>query len=155
MVYSLRLPLRFALALFLAAIALTALPLLTGCSTTAPGADGPLPPDRVQRIARMAVWTTTVGMVGAKPEREVQFRKAQVAIDVLVKNQVWDVGALAAALNSTGVDEFTGAEGRLILAGTALLIDTIAGREVDLSDQQYLRAVILGAQEGLALALGE
>ena len=123
--------------------------------TPAPAPSGPITPARIQKIARLAVWTTTTGLVINRPDRLVAFQKAQLAINKLVAEQTWDVAALSKALTSTGEKEFTGSEGRLIMAGTALLIDTIAGESVDLRNVENIRAVILGAQAGLNLALGE
>jgi len=125
--------------------------LFPGCAT--PGESGGLTPQRVERITRLAVWTTTTAWTIKRPESEPAFRSALRGIDALAAEERWDVTALASALTATGSDTFTGAEGRLIISGTTLLIDTIAGERVDLRNAEYARSVILGAQAGLRLAL--
>lgn len=127
---------------------------LVGCSTTS-GNPGPVTPAKVEKITRLAVWTTTVGWTAKNPESEPKFRAALKGIDALVAEQNWDVVALTSALTKSGEKAFTGPEGRLIVSGTTLLIDTLAGDSVDLRKVEYAQSVILGAQAGLRLALGE
>lgn len=124
----------------------------TGCMTTG-GGQG-LTPDRVQRITRTAVFGTATVWTIKKPESKPAFEAALRGIDALVAEERWDTVALASALTGTGVDTFTSDEARLIIAGTTLAMETLAGSEVDLANVQYARAVILGAQAGLRQALG-
>lgn len=148
--------------LLLALVALSPVAFV-GCGTTG-GSGGPvaggdtnapvLTPQRVEKITRLAVWTTTTAWTAKKPESEAKFRNALRGVDSLVAEENWDVTALASALTSSGSDSFTGAEGRLIVSGTTLLIDTFAGDKVDVRKSEYAKAVVLGAQAGLRLGLG-
>lgn len=123
-----------------------------GCGTLGGGGEG-LTPLRVQRITRTAVFGTATVWTIKKPESRPAFEAALRGITVLVSEERWDTAALAASLTGTGVDTFTGDEARLIIAGTTLAMETLAGSEVDLSNSEYARAVILGAQAGLQQAL--
>ena len=125
-----------------------------GGSTTS-GNPGPVTPAKVEKITRLAVWTTTVGWTAKHPESEPKFRAALKGIDALVAEQNWDVVALASALTASGESTFTGPEGKLIVSGTTLLIDALAGDKVDVRKAEYAKSVILGAQAGLRLALGQ
>lgn len=140
--------------------------IFAGCDTLKPGSGtgGPISsgdtnapvmtPQRVQKITRLAVWNTTTAWTTRKPESVPKFEAALRGVDALVAEQNWDVNALAVSLTSSGSDTFTGSEGRLIISGTTLLIDTIAGETVDVRKSEYAQAVILGAQAGLRLGLG-
>lgn len=127
---------------------------IVGCSTV-PGESGPVTPARVEKLTRLAVWTTATGWTIKHPESEPKFRAALKGIDALVAEENWDVVALASALTSSGESAFTGPEGRLLISGTTLLVDTLAGDSVDLRKVEYARSVVLGAQAGLRLALGQ
>lgn len=141
----------------LLALLLPAFLLQPGCTTTggAGSSDNQvITPQRVEKITRLAVWTTTTAWTTRQPDSVPKFQAALRGVDALVLEQNWDVTALASALTSSGSDSFTGSEGRLIISGTTLLIDTIAGDRVDVRKYEYAQAVILGAQAGLRLGLG-
>lgn len=140
-------------AITLLAVIAPALILLSGCATTGSG-DQAITPARVEKITRLAVWTTATGWTVKQPESTPKFRAALKGIDALVAEENWDVVALASALTASGENAFTGPEGRLIVSGTTLLIDTFAGDKVDLRKVEYAKSVVLGAQAGLRLALG-
>ena len=123
-----------------------------GCAGLAPSGEV-LTPARVQQITRTAVFGTATVWTIKKPDSEPAFEAALRGIDALVAEERWDTAALASSLTSTGVHTFTGDEARLIIAGTTLAMETLGGSGVDLSNVEYARAVILGAQAGLRLAL--
>lgn len=146
-----------ALAPVLVGCALLAGPMLTGCALTGSGSgsgSASLSPERVERITRVAVWGTATAWTIKHPGTEPAFRASLNAIDALVAEERWDLTALAGTLTQTGVDTFTGDEARLIISGTALALDTFGAGQVDLSRSEYVRAIILGSQAGLRLALG-
>ncbi len=138
----------------LAALSLAFLP---GCSTTAPGdsppgSSNPKPvftPQRVERGVDSAVGLYTAIRLSRFPESRPKFEAARTALQVLVSNDRWDLSAFAQALATTGLAEQQSEQVLLIVGQGVALIDTATGSRVDLSQQEYAKAVILGGLNGL------
>lgn len=128
--------------------------LLAGCTTTAPGQSATpiVTPERVQAVVKLAAFVTAKA-IEKDPEKLVELEAVRDGLQDLADQQVWDVAALANIAAAHGVGALASDEGTLAIAGTTLLLDTVLHVQVDLKSQPYARAVILGALDGLNLAL--
>lgn len=133
---------------------LAALALLTGCTTTAPGQSGSpvVTPERVQAVVKLAAYVSAKA-IEKDPEKRAELEAVQEGLQDLANQQVWDVAALANIAAAHGLGALSSDEGTLAIAGTTLFLDTVLHVQVDLKSQPYARAVILGALDGLNLAL--
>jgi len=137
--------------LFAPIIAIAASALLSnGCKTV--DIEKTITPERVQSITKLG---TYIGASASLRDSEVResWKRALAGLDSLINQQSWDIAAVASILRNAGVDELNSAEGDLIITGTMFLFDAIFTRQVDLSSEPYARAVVIGARDGIALAL--
>lgn len=132
---------------------LSGLLLLAGCSTTSTTSEF----DRARRVengVRLAVFIGTSMDLSKNPERRTAYQAASSGLSSLVAQETWDVSALALALAETGNEKFRDNETILLVLAGAQLVDVVVGSDrVDLGNQVYARAVVIGADSGLKLAL--
>jgi hypothetical protein len=123
--------------------------IIAGCATPTPTNDAVV---RVEAVAKLAAYTGTRALLIKKPESREALAKAGASLNLLASQERWDATAAALALSSAGLSALDTQEGQLVLTGTLLFLDMF-GPQVDLKQSPYAKAFILGAQEGLALAL--
>lgn len=143
----------------LAAIAIGALA-LAGCSTqSAVGGSPPastatkVTPERVKSIARLAAFGSAKGFLISHPEYRPELVKAKSILVTLVSSQQWSIDVLAGAFRDAGFKELRSEEGILAVEGAILMIDVFTGRQIDLKNSVYAEAAIVGALDGVNLAL--
>ena len=78
------------------------------------------------------------------PESRPKFEAARNALALLISNERWDLTAFAQALSTTGLAQQQSEQVLLIVGQGISLIDTATGNRVDLSQQEYAKAVIVG-----------
>ena len=135
---------------------LAALAFAPGCATTTtqtPAEREASIVNRVQGSVQIAVLLGASVDMKKHPDRLPAYFAAHVALESLVKSERWDAQAFALALASTGNDVFASGEATLILTTVPQLFDVLSGWNVDLSRIIYLKAVMIGADAGLAGAL--
>jgi len=132
--------------------AIAALALLVGCTTT-PQTES----DRARRVesgVRLAVFLGASLDLQKSPERRPAYEAASKGLSALVAQEKWDVTALALALAETGNEKFKDDQTVILILAGAQLVDVVVGSDrVDLGNQAYARAVVVGANQGLKLAL--
>lgn len=126
---------------------------LVGCSTT-PGGTSSITPETVNKIARLAAFGSAAGVLESNPAARADLERARVIIATLVAGKQWDVAQLAAAFQNAGFKVLHGERGVLVVTGAILAAD-LSGRTVDLHNSAYAEQAILGALDGLNLALGQ
>lgn len=109
-------------------------------------------PAQVGRIAKFAAAASAIELLDKKPEAREDLVKAQVILKTLVAGDEWDITQLALAFQKAGFKVLNGAKGILIVEGAVLAAD-LSGHSVDLKNQEYAKAAIIGALEGLNSAL--
>lgn len=125
--------------------------LLCGCaSVNQPTA---LTPERVNSIARLAAYGAATGALVDNPKTRKELEQARVIIATLVSAKQWDIVQLAGAFQQAGFKELHGDKGVIIVTGVILAAD-LAGNKADLRNSVYAEQAILGALDGLNLALG-
>lgn len=130
----------------------------TGCSTRP---SDPLTPEqqefqnirRVQTGVRLAVFLGVSVDLKKHPERRDAYVKAEAALASLVEQQKWDALAFSSALSESGASIFSSGDASLVLTTVPLLVDLLSGNQIDLSQPKFVRPAILGASEGLKMAL--
>ncbi len=137
------------------ALAICITPLLPGCGTTgaAPGSTNSvayITPDRVEKVAALGAF----GAVLAQPDKREAFVAAHRGLDALIASERWDITAASAAFSQSGGIEITSDEGKLMLGAAPLFVDAFLPGSVDLKQSAYARAVIIGTNRGLLMALG-
>ncbi len=131
-------------------VAAIGLLLASGCATV----DKPsVTPERVQSVARLAAYGSATGFLIRSPESRPELEKAKLVLATLVAGQQWDIAQLAGAFQQAGFKELRSQEGILAVTGAILLIDVTAGKTVDLKQNDYAKAAIIGALDGVNLAL--
>lgn len=125
---------------------------VSGCTSTKTER-GPVTPERVQSVARLAAYGSATGFLIKHPEARPELVKARVILATLVAGEQWDVVQLAGAFQQAGFKELRSQEGVLAVTGAIMLIDVASGRTIDLKQNDYARAAILGALDGVNLAL--
>ena len=126
----------------------------TACQSGTGGASAPaMTPARVESISRLAAYAGTTADLRENPGHRQYYTAARDALDVLIREERWDLDAVMAALSTVPVDGMEGSEGALVLTGGMLLIDAIGGSEFDLRKVEYVRAAAVGIHGGLKLAL--
>lgn len=140
-------------------LALTLL-LAPGCTTTGSNPGNPpalVTPAAIQSDVSSAVGLFATFRIASHPESKPAFERALKALNSLQANaeagQPWSVNAFAEALASAGGDLITSEKVSLIVSAGTVIVNTAVGGKVDLTKQEYAKAVILGAQDGLARAL--
>jgi hypothetical protein len=131
--------------------------LLAGCagqSTGSGGSTSTLTPQRVQAIAKLAAYAGTRADLQSHPEHRPAFVAAQRQLQVLVDQERWDIAAMATALQGAPIEQLQSSEGTLYLTGGIMLLDAIGAGQWDARSNENVRAVILGTNEGIRLALG-
>lgn len=123
-----------------------------GCAGVKPG-EG-ITPERVNSIARLAAYGAATGALVDNPKTRKELEQARVIIATLVSARQWDIVQLAGAFQQAGFKELHGDKGVIIVTGAILAAD-LAGNKVDLRNSVYAEQAILGALDGLNLALGK
>lgn len=108
---------------------------------------------RVQNGVRLAVYIGVTVDLKKHPELRDAYAKAQAALDSLVSQQKWDALAFSSALSDSGASIFTSGDASLVLTTVPLLVDLISGDRIDLSQPRFLKPAMIGAADGLKLAL--
>ncbi len=121
---------------------------LTGCVTTQPG----LTPAKVGRIAKFAAQAAAAEVLDHNPRALADLRKAKLILATLAAGEQWDIAQLALAFQGAGFKELHGSQGVLIVEGAILAAD-LTGHSVDLKANDFAKAAILGALDGLNLVL--
>ena len=124
--------------------------LLCGCAGIKPTN---LTPERVNSIARLAAYGAATGALVDNPKTRKELEQARVIIATLVAGKQWDIVQLAGAFQQAGFKELHGDKGVIIVTGAILAAD-LAGNKADLRNSVYAEQAILGALDGLNLALG-
>ena len=124
---------------------------LVGCTTTPNGSS--ITPDTVNKIARLAAFGSAAGVLESNPASRADLERARVIIATLVSAKQWDIAQLAGAFQQAGFKELHGDKGVLIVTGAILAAD-LSGHSVDLRSSAYAEQAILGALDGLNMALG-
>ena len=124
---------------------------LVGCTTTPNGQS--ITPDTVNKIARLAAFGSAAGVLESNPASRADLERARVIIATLVSAKQWDIAQLAGAFQQAGFKELHGDKGVLIVTGAILAAD-LSGHSVDLRSSAYAEQAILGALDGLNMALG-
>lgn len=125
--------------------------LIIGCATVDVGKI--VTPARVESVTRLSAYVSARALLLESPELRPQLEAASRGFHELRQAERWDLPAMGAIAAASGLDQVASAEGVLILTGTTLFIDTVLGVELDLAEVDYARAVVIGADDGLALAL--
>ena len=112
-----------------------------------------LTPERVNSIARLAAYGAATGALVDNPKTRKELEQARVIIATLVSGKQWDIVQLAGAFQQAGFKELHGDKGVIIVTGAILAAD-LAGNKADLRNSVYAEQAILGALDGLNLALG-
>jgi len=142
----------------LAVVGLLFSTLCTGCSTQS---GTPLTPEqqefqnirRVQSGVRLAVYLGVSVDLKKHPERKDAYEKSEAALASLVSQEKWDALAFSSALSESGSKLFSSGDASLVLTTVPLLVDLLSGNRIDLSQPKYLKPAMLGADEGLKMAL--
>lgn len=125
--------------------------LLPGCQTTGVSS---ITPAKVQQFVDEGVGTFVSLRLKNRPESRVVFERVRAALDNLVLHQVWSLSAFHEALISADVEAVTTSDMALyITPGISLVQLFIQGANVDISQVDYARAVIVGANIGITRAL--
>ena len=119
--------------------------LLCGCSTTSQS----VTPAKVERSIDAAVGIFATIQMREKPQSRQKFIAARDGLNALVSQEKWDIAAFGEALAATGATEVTGSDIVLIVQTSVTLIDVATGGNVDLSNVEYAKAVIIGGQKAL------
>lgn len=134
------------LALIVAALA------FVGCSTTQ--TQTKITPEKVGRIAKFAASASALEFLQRNPSSKDDLYKAKAILGSLVAEEHWDILALATAFQRAGFDKLNGQEGIIAVQGAVLAID-LSGHSIDLKENEYARAAIIGSYEGLQVVLRE
>ncbi len=126
--------------------------LLCGCASV--NHPTPLTPERVNSIARLAAYGAATGALVDNPKTRKELEQARVIIATLVSGKQWDIVQLAGAFQQAGFKELHGDKGVIIVTGAILAAD-LAGNKADLRSSVYAEQAILGALDGLNLALSK
>ena len=113
-----------------------------------------LTPERVNSIARLAAYGAATGALVDNPKTRKELEQARVIIATLVSGKQWDIVQLAGAFQQAGFKELHGDKGVIIVTGAILAAD-LAGNKADLRNSVYAEQAILGALDGLNLALAK
>ena len=113
-----------------------------------------LTPERVNSIARLAAYGAATGALMDNPKTRKELEQARVIIATLVAGKQWDIAQLAGAFQQAGFKELHGDKGVIIVTGSILAAD-LAGNKADLRNSVYAEQAILGALDGLNLALAK
>lgn len=119
-----------------------------GCTTTS-NSEKVLTPEKVQRSVDTVVGVFAMVRLKSHPDSRAAFLKAKEALNVLVANERWDVGAFGEVLASTQLTEVAGEDIALYISTGVTLIDLATQNRVDLSQAVYAKAVIVGGATAL------
>lgn len=129
-----------------------------GCSTQP---TTPLTPEqqelqnirRVQSGVRLAVFFGASMDIKKHPERRDAYAKSEAGLAALIAEDKWDALAFSSALYDSGSGVFSSGDASLVLTTVPLFVDLVSGSRIDLSQPKYVRPAIIGADEGLKMAL--
>lgn len=124
-----------------------------GCVTT-PGGTPIVTPQRVESVTRLAAYGSARALMLKTPEVRAELERAQSGFHVLRESETWDLGKLASIATAHGLKDLVSEEGTLALTAGVMFLDAVTGGSVDLGQLDYARAVVVGADDGLTLALG-
>jgi hypothetical protein len=127
--------------------------LLVGCASSPND-----PQDPQAALRELAFWTHTAAALGAQyaleenPARRPQFEAAVESLDALASSGSADALIFMSVLNTLPVKELKSKEARLAIT-TATLIYSRYGKEISLSQSNYVGTAIASVRDGFRLAL--
>ncbi len=124
-----------------------------GC-TTSPDGTSTITPERVEKVSRLAAYSSFKVQLIRDPASRPTLAKISTAVNELVASQTWDVATMITVANANGLSELTSDEAQIGLTAAPLFIDLFLNKEVDLREQEYAEAFIVGAADGFKMALG-
>ena len=124
-----------------------------GC-VTQPGSAPLVTPERVESVTRLAAYGTAKALLIKQPESRTALAQAAAGIHELRAAERWDIAEMGRIAAAHGLDQLNSEEGLLALTGLGLFTDLFTHTQIDLHGNAYAQAVIVGADDGLALALG-
>lgn len=124
-----------------------------GC-VTQPGSAPLVTPERVESVTRLAAYGTAKALLIKQPESRAALAQAAAGIHELRAAERWDIAEMGRIAAAHGLDQLNSEEGLLALTGLGLFTDLFTHTQIDLHGNAYAQAVIVGADDGLALALG-
>jgi hypothetical protein len=127
----------------------------TGCKTADGTPQTIITPVRVERVSRLAAYITVRGVLLERPEARVEMERALRGFEELIASEDWSITTAAAIALANGLPILASGEGQIIFEGAILFIDLVGGGQVSLKDNEYARAVIIGAESGLRMGLGK
>ncbi len=126
---------------------------LLGCSTSQDGTST-ITPQRVEKVSRLAAYSSFKVQLIKDPTSRPTLVQISTAVNELVAAQTWDVATMITVANANGLSELTSDEAQIALTTAPLFIDLFLNKEVDLRQQEYAEAFIVGAADGFKMALG-
>lgn len=128
--------------------------ILPGCVTSSCGFSTFVSPQRVESVTHLAAYGTASALLLKDPAQRENLVAARDGFHALRLAETWDLQAMGTIASAHGLTELSSSEGILLLTGAGLLTDLFTGAQVDLARNDYARAVVIGADDGLTLALG-
>jgi hypothetical protein len=123
-----------------------------GCQMTA---EQPvITPERAEAVTRLTAYVGAKAVLLKRPETRPAMERARNGFCTLKAAARWDIEQMAMIAAECGLDELRSDAGTLVLVGGTMLLDLIVGKPVDLSTEPYAKAVVVGACDGLNLAVG-
>ena len=133
----------------LAVLALAGAVGVAGCRTM-PDQASVITPKRVEAVSALGSYLAARSQVGRyRPELEA----AHAALQTLKASDNYDLVVVAAALRAAGVTYLDTTEGQLFFAGLVTFQDLWNGKSMPILESEYARAVVVGCERGLGLAL--
>lgn len=130
------------------------LALFPGCTTSSCGWSTGISPQRVESVTTLAAYGTATTLLLSSPNQRENLTAARDGFHALRVAERWDLTAMGSIAAANGLDQLSSDEGVVILTSAALFTDLFVGGTIDLSTSEYARAVIIGADTGLTMALG-
>lgn len=126
--------------------------LLCGCSVFQGGSQV-VTPERVQAIVKFAAASTAIVMLNKDPATRLDLTAARDGFATMAEAEVWDIQTAVYVAMNHGLTALASAEGSIVVSGGVLLIDLFTGKQVNLKNEEYVRAFVIGARDGLTDAL--
>lgn len=149
--YHLNAPVRAFVLACLAALFTGLVLFFCGCSTT--GTRTEYTPTELRADIDAAVGTAAALRLAGHPERRPAWESAERGLRALSDAQRWEVNAFVDAFAVSGLDHVQNERVRLAIENGLAAVVVVARERVNLSDPNWARAVIEGAQSGIARAL--
>ena len=111
-------------------------------------------PERVEKVSRLAAYTTVKISLSKDPSSKVLLTKISTALNELVSEQMWDVSTMITVANANGLSELVSDEARIALETAPLFVDLFYNQQADLRSVEYAEAFIVGTADGFKMGLG-